>query len=438
MLITPFLTDLDSRAAVKGSRDALGLLASWTRLGRHVVGNLTMASSSLRDFTVTLLGHHFAEQLSDEQGTGAGLETFLKWEQLAAYSRAYFNHDYGFRGTDRVRRQLNESPKVTISADRAHQILGNQKIYGLWALYTGPSRTSGLLESAPLRLTPPARELTERHYLPILEAGGAGRHGKRILELLRKPASTLDLAGRDSALGAAVAKAIAPKLSSVERSFYLRHLVDGGDADETQGLQPRLADLIDETLGRDDFIWSPPAVGHLVKRALRQGNGWDSLAHRLDRIRSAETVFAPSALLLTYLLGLEGSSLSKVSQRLRDQWGNGFPSVDLEGFEALRTEIGKDSASVASRWIEIARSLKEGDYEQLVRGLVDQNQHVMKDRGGLAWIEIANKKLVVRFRDEQGVLPTKTSLPTLWRFPYFLDALRQISRACGGTGRKLA
>jgi hypothetical protein len=36
-----------------------------------------------------------------------------------------------------------------ISDDRAHQILGNQKIYGLWGLYTMPARASGLLDGDP-------------------------------------------------------------------------------------------------------------------------------------------------------------------------------------------------------------------------------------------------------------------------------------------------
>ena len=57
----PFLTELDSRAAVKGSRDSLGLQAIWTRLGRHVVGNFTTVSDSVRDFTVVLLGFHFSD-----------------------------------------------------------------------------------------------------------------------------------------------------------------------------------------------------------------------------------------------------------------------------------------------------------------------------------------------------------------------------------------
>lgn len=102
----PFLTDLDPRAAVKGSRDPLGIQQIWTRLGRHVVGNLTTVSNSVRDFTVLMLGYYFAEQLAQELGAGSELATFLKWEQLAAYSRAKINNDFSFRGTDRVKRLL--------------------------------------------------------------------------------------------------------------------------------------------------------------------------------------------------------------------------------------------------------------------------------------------------------------------------------------------
>ena len=86
---TPFLTDLDSRAAVKGSRDPLGAQAVWTRFGRHVVGNLTTVTTSVRDFTTLLLGYLWAERISAEVGPGSELATFLKkWEQLASYSRA--------------------------------------------------------------------------------------------------------------------------------------------------------------------------------------------------------------------------------------------------------------------------------------------------------------------------------------------------------------
>src|SRR4051794_147638 len=101
-LLEPFLTDLDSRAQVKGSRDPLGAQPIWTRFGRHVVGNLTTVSNSARDFTTLLLGYYFAEQLAKQAEPGSELSTFLKWEQLAAYARAYHNKDVAFRGTERV------------------------------------------------------------------------------------------------------------------------------------------------------------------------------------------------------------------------------------------------------------------------------------------------------------------------------------------------
>ena len=123
----PFLTDLDSRAAVKGSRDPLGIQQIWTRLGRHVVGNLTTVSTSVRDYATLLLGYHFAEQVAEHAGPGSELATFMKWEQLAAYCRARCNSDFVFRGTEKVQRILSEGTRICLSADRNHQILSNDR-----------------------------------------------------------------------------------------------------------------------------------------------------------------------------------------------------------------------------------------------------------------------------------------------------------------------
>ncbi|MDV6034406.1 MAG: hypothetical protein F9B45_30800 [Phycisphaera sp. RhM] len=100
---------------MKGSRDPLGIQQVWTRMGRHVFGNLTTVSNSVRDFTTLLLGYYFADQLADELGPGSELSTFLKWEQLAAYSRATVNNDFAFRGTERVKRNLSDGNKVSLS-----------------------------------------------------------------------------------------------------------------------------------------------------------------------------------------------------------------------------------------------------------------------------------------------------------------------------------
>jgi hypothetical protein len=65
MPTVPFLTDLDPQLAVKGWRDPLGVQTVWARLGRHVVGNLTTVSTSVRDFTTLMLGYYFAERVAN-------------------------------------------------------------------------------------------------------------------------------------------------------------------------------------------------------------------------------------------------------------------------------------------------------------------------------------------------------------------------------------
>lgn len=425
MLTIPFLTDLDSRAAVKGSRDPLGIQQIWTRVGRNVVGNLTTVSNSVRDFTTLLLGYYFAERLANELGPGTELATFLKWEQLAAYARAAANRDYAFRGTERVRKNLSEGSRVTLSADRDHQILGNQKIYGLWGLYTVPARSSGLVEGDPPRLTPPALDLVEQLYIPLLEIRSR-RDLRRVYDLLAPRASRLDVSGTDRTVVEAVGRVLSRSLSEAERGFYRFHLLQGGPQDSTSGRQRQLAELLEETLDRADFAWSPAAVGALAKSARARGDQWEALAHHLDRIRICETVMAPTSTLFTHLLGLDGKGVDAVTERLRSEWGAGLRTVSPEAFAELRREIAAGDVQAGERWLGIARALSGGDYGALVDLLLEQNKVVMADRGGAPWIERRSGELHVRFGDEYGVLPRREEIPSLWRFPYFLDSLRSV------------
>ena len=426
MLDAPFLTDLDSRAAVKGSRDPLGIQSIWTRFGRHVVGNLTTVSNSVRDFTTLLLGFWFAERIADQHGPGSELATFLKWEQLAAYARAGVNHDFAFRGTERVRRNLSEGPRVTLSDNPAHQILGNQKIYGLWGLYTVPGRASGLIDGDAARLTPPARTFVERHYLPLLAEGG-GRDARRIRELLSQASVRLDLSGAATAMVSAIADVLTPSLSAEEREFYTSYLLRGGPQDGTAGRQQQLAELLRSTLEDSSFAWSPVVVGHLAKAAARRGQDWESLADQLSRIRTSESVLAPASTVFAYLLGLDGKPPGLASSRLKDAWGTGLRSVDAAAFAELQGEIGAGDGPTGARWADIAAALAAGEYSRLVDLLIAQNAVVMTQRGGVPWIERRAGHLHVRFRDEQGALPDRVELPWLWRFSYFLFAAERRS-----------
>jgi hypothetical protein len=422
----PFLTDLDQRAAVKGSRDPLGIQQIWTRFGRHVVGNLTTGSTSVRDYGTLLLGFHFAEQVAEDVGPGQELATFIKWEQLVGYARVHFNRDDGFRGTEKVRRVLAEGTKICLSVDRTHQILASQRMYGLWGLYTGPARSSGLLEGESLRLTPAGREIVDDHYLKRL-GGANGQHATRIRQELRKERSRLDL-GRDAAaLGEAVAKALPKSLTKTERGFYRGPLLHGGPQDSTAGRQKQCAELLVETLDDDAWQFSIPSIRHLAKRARARGAAWEPLAHRLERIATCETVIAPAALLFSHMLGMDGETVTHLGRRLESRWGDALRTIDGTALADLRDEIAAGDAATGDRWTAIGEGLATGDYSAAVRAVVQQNKSVMAGRGGAAWVEIRGGRFNVRVRDEQGGLPERDELPTLWRFPYFLESLRTVA-----------
>src|SRR5688572_28248508 len=106
--MSPFLTQIDSRAAVRGSRDPLSLVPIWASFGRRVVGNLTTASTSLRGFTTVLLGYYCVQRRIEKSPDESPLNVFIRLEQLAGYSRVFVNpKDTDFRGSDRVHIRLD-------------------------------------------------------------------------------------------------------------------------------------------------------------------------------------------------------------------------------------------------------------------------------------------------------------------------------------------
>jgi hypothetical protein len=431
-LAAPFLTDLDSRAAVKGSRDPLGVMAIWIRFGRHVIGNLTTVSSSLRDFTTLILGYYFAERVSNEEGNARDLETFLKWEQLGAYARAAVNEDFSFRGTERVQKNLNDGDRVPLSADANGQILSNQKIYGLWGLYSVATRSSGLLDGDPARLTPVGKALVEQHYLPVFTAAGL-RNADAIVARLRERNSVLDVRGRDKRLIEAVAEVLKPKLRTAERQIYRDHLLLGGPSDRTEGRQKLLADLVKPTLDDPDWALSGSRIRRLAAAARPQAEAGASLADRLERIRTCELLLAPSTTLFSHLLGSENQTLKEVADAVRKQWGLSVPTIEIDSTTTLEGEFREATGDpdAARRWMQIARALAQGAYEDALKFLLEHNAAVMKARSAAApWAVVRDGRIQVRFR-EDGIapLPERKELPEYWQNPYFIDSLRQIARA---------
>ena len=401
----------------------------WTHLGRKVVGNLTTVSTSVRDFTVTVLGFHFIEKVLASGSNEDGLPIFLRWEQLAGYARAAINGDRTFRGTERVHRNIEESGVVTLSADRAYQILGSQKIYGLWGLYTVPSRSSGLLYGDPARPTPAAREHAEDTWWPAISKAGMG-DGRRIVAILREPRARVDLRGRDADVVATVARMIRRRLNENEGRFYRFHLAEGGPSDSTSGAQKILLGILDRHPLPESESLSPTLVSAWAKEAARDEEAGGHLATSLERIRVTESLLAPSGALFGWLLSQQGRTLDALADELRRQWGPRVDRVESHRLIDLKTDFlgATGSEEAASRWLRIADRFAAGEYQDLLGLLLEQNRWVMSVRNGSSpWAEVRDGRLHVRFRDETGRLPERGELRTLWRYPYFIDSLRIVA-----------
>jgi len=142
--VAVFLTLEDPRARIKGSRDPLGVQPVWSWFGRRLVSNLTTVTRSVREFTVLMLGRYIAEELLENEAIEESevLSVFLRVEQMAGYTRV-IHYDATVRGITRVKQFIHEaSGSVTISDDPRHAILSDQRMYGIWGMYTVSGRAS--------------------------------------------------------------------------------------------------------------------------------------------------------------------------------------------------------------------------------------------------------------------------------------------------------
>jgi hypothetical protein len=422
----PFLTDLDSRAAIKGSRDPLGLVPLWSRFGRHVVGNLTTVSSSVRGFTTLLLGYYFAEAVHAVDGAEkqSTLNLFITFEQMAGFVRLHVNNDDGFRGRDRVVLRLGKGTKVSLGPDQADQILADQKIYGLWGLFSDPARSSGLLSRDERLLTRVARDFVETHYISALRRGSL-KGDRHIVDLLRRERKEIHLEGRDAEVAQRLAGILTPTIAPVERAFYDHHLTNGGDEDATGGRQPLLADLLSMLPADTEFDMSE--LRDTTKRASKHPAGQE-LAHHLTSIDTLERLLVPMASAFGFLLTRDGQAPGSVAHEVSRAWG-ALQYLEAEAIGSLRPDIavafGGDEP--AERIVDMARAFVAGNYEDVIRLLLAHNAYVMEKRNGSQpWIRIDNAKLDVRYRDESGMLIDKSLLPHTWRNTYFINSLKSI------------
>jgi hypothetical protein len=423
----PFLTSLDSRAAIKGSRDPLGLVPVWSRFGRVVVGNLTTVSNSVRGFATLLLGLYFAETIRESGSSSeeSALELFLKFEQLAGYARWHHRQDDDFRGRDRVVARLLVRPKVTLGADPLHQILSNQRIYGLWGLFSVPARESGLRSDEQPILTPAAKDFVEQQYISRLKAEGL-KGGAPIMDLLRRKNPEVHLGGRDSRPTEALARLLSARMSLKERVFYKTHLVEGGPKDRTNGLQPALSSLLAELPG--DTKFDMHELTAMIRRTRRMPDG-ERLSEALESIKKLEQLLVPLENAFLFVLTRERQLLSSVADEIKHNWAQSLAYIDVDVISQNRSKIDGafgDSAAT-NRFLSIGNALKAGQYHEAIKLLIDHNAFIMRARGAAGpWVEVTRGKIGIRYRDESGELIARKELPNRWRNTYFINSLKDV------------
>ena len=115
---------------------------------------------------------------------------------------------------------------------------------------------------------------------------------------------------------------------------------------------------------------------------------------------------------------------------MRRVWGARVPKLDRSAFAELLSEIRSTSTeAVGSRMDQVHAALHDGDFETALEELLSWNETVMQMRGGAPWVRIGDgRRLDVRYRGAEQLLPDKDELPELWTNSYFVDALKNVTQ----------
>jgi len=326
-----------------------------------------------------------------------------------------------------VSKALAEGKSVPIRAEAGGQILSNQKIYGIWGLYSVASVSSGWVETEGHRLTREAIKHLESHTLPLLQKKCPGALG-RIRAFLIKDRSFRPT-GADKALAKGLAHVLRPQLDAVERSFYGRHLVLAETSkDPTKGRQGLLWQILGQLNDDGPFAWDEPfSYLELVEARKRSGAVDTGLERALSHIETVEPLFATSAMLFGFMLARREAKVDEVADSMMQKLGSNLDHIRAESIRKLHSTMERASSTgVADKLVSLAGSLCKGEYRRFISTAMDLNAQVMKARNGDAWVVKRKGRLHVRLRSETSYLPGPDELPELWINSYFINSFKEV------------
>lgn len=422
----PFLTLEDPRAKIKGSRDPLGVLPIWTHIGRKLVTNLTVAANSVRGFSLVLLGRYFGERLIESSviHESEALPVFLRMEQIGAYVRCVGSGvEDDIRGIDRVRVRLRENRSHALIEDSpSGRILSDQRVYGLWGLFSVSARASGLLQDGPVGLTPLAREFVEETYLPILQPS------LKELERLLVRGGRLQLNTRNQ-LFKNLLSALPDPIRLDEAEFHARTLRDATETPHilptaVPGRQRRLRQLLERHTDLEAPV-DRAEMEALERAAAAEDEG---LAIALRQAQILEGLIVLAVPCFEHLLLCHGQSPRDAAAAIEKHWGRALPNLDTEALHGLHPEL-VDAAreEITQCLLRTAAALAAADYEEACHALLEWNAQVMKQRSTAPWVRLQSGKIDVRYRGAESRLPEGDDLLELWFNSYFVNSLKRIT-----------
>jgi hypothetical protein len=312
-----------------------------------------------------------------------------------------------------------------IDTSQRGRILSDQRVYGLWGLYTVSSRVSALVPEGPIGVTPPVAQLIEKVYRPCL-----GRVEPQLLKILAV-GGRLDTKGKKP-LFVALCSLFPEQLTGEEITLFAHHLRDARETAGagTSGLQARFAVLLAKHTNLEQRLTRPEAVA-MAEAAAPDDS---ALAERLWRIIRVEALLAPADALFDHILTRNGQTPEQLAVRLEQDWGPRVPNLDPDAFNALLTEVEAASTPVQARAMrDCHTALAAGRYDESIRALIEWNAEVMKTRKSAPWVRLSgSNRLDVRYRGAEMLLPKEEELGTLWHNQYFVNSLKSITHQLGG------
>jgi hypothetical protein len=157
------------------------------------------------------------------------------------------------------------------------------------------------------------------------------------------------------------------------------------------------------------------------------------LAEGLAHIHTIEPLFGAAGLLFGFSLQRNDAKMERVAEEVHGTWGPGLKHLQPNKIEDLRPQIrdASDDKTV-DRLVQMATSLRGGDYRTFMTTAAAQNAAVMGQRGGAPWWSLEKGRIHVRLRAEEGALPPRNELGALWTNSYFINSLKTVGATVMG------